>query len=395
MTITNYNIGTKPWDGVGDKITKDDCQSLSKGEGQGFLNRLKSSDDTGGNATDLAAIDDFYGHESFSGRQQKFGRMFDRMRLESLSSDSQPQIELAVKLIAEKLQELEELVFGELFYLDSTDTGGETGSSPATLSEAINPLGSQAVSSTDQAVESIAGMLQHIEEISPGFIDALKGDLSVTVSDDTSSDQVALLELLEELYEQVDLDIDRITAGDSAGQSDEIDQLKALSDGVGDAIAGLRERIASQINQIEALAPGFASEVKPFVEGDLADGKEPDPNQVLHDALEELSELLEDVVALLSSNVAEDNLEMTDSVEGNETEAATSRKVRQNEAAEAHADSVPTQEDNIMSAASNDSELESEAVEVFIAIYDQLSNDAKSEVAHILAGLAFEEEMLS
>jgi hypothetical protein len=382
MGVTGYGIDTGPWDGVGDEIGKDDPRWSVKGEGQGIANRSKSNDQTDGNTTDLEAIDVYYGHNFFGGRHRRFGHILERMRLESQTSDSQSQIELAIKLIAEKLQDLQNLI------------RTETSDSVVAPLEAINHPDSQAAPSIDQSVTNISGMLQHIEEIYPGFIDSLKGDLGVTGVDNSVSDQAVLLALLEELYEQIDLYIDRITPDDPAGQYEGIEQLQAHNDGVADAIADLKERIASQINQIDALAPGFSNKVRPFVEKDLAYSKESDPNQILYDALEELSRLLEDVVAMLNDHFEGNNLTVTDILPADTEEAVLLPKVQHDENAEVQGDSVTTQEDNIAFAAPSDVELESEAVEVFMGIYDQLSDEARSEVAQILVGMTFDEETL-
>lgn len=393
MSVTGYNIDSWSWDGVGDEINKDDPHRSVKGVGQGITSLRKSSDDTDGNTTDLKGVDVLYRLKTFCcGRHRRFGHMLERTQLESQTSDSKSPIEAAVMLIAEKLQELQEHIHGDLFNVEGTDTVAESVDSAAAPPEAINSPDSQAVSFIDKAVTDITGMLQHIEEISPGFIDSLKGDPGITAADNPVSDMAALLELLEELYEQIELAIDRIAADASAGQSHGVEQLQVLNDGVAVAIVGLKERITSQINQIEAIAPGFLMEVRPFVEGDLVDSKESDLNQTLYDALEELSELLEDMVALMNNNFAGDNLPVKDILQENAEEAFPPPEGQHDGAAEVQGGAVTTQEDNITSAALNDLVLELEAVEVFMVIYEQLSDEARSEVAQILVGLAFNDE---
>jgi hypothetical protein len=101
------------------------------------------------------------------------------------------------------------------------------------------------------------------------------------------------------------------------------------------------------------------------------------------------------MVALLTDHSAGDTLPVTGILEESAEKAAPYPKNQRGEAAEAQTDPVTAQENNITFAASNHGEMESEAVEVFMAIYDQLSDEAKSEVAQILAGIAFEEETLS
>jgi hypothetical protein len=388
-------IGYRTREGVGEEIGKGDPQILVKGGGLGGTSRSKSKDAANGATTNFEAVDAVYRHKSFGGRQRRFGHLLERMRLETSPSDSKSQIELAVRLITEQLQELQDLISGDLFNLGISDTGADNEDHTAISPEAIIFSDSQAASTFDQTVADIAGMLQNIEDISPGFIDSLKGDFSTIAADHTASDQVTLLELLEELYEQVDLAIDRIAADHSAEKFDHIDLLQAQNDSVADAIEGLKELISAQIDQIEIVVPGFLSEAKSSVERDLTDIKASHPSSDLHDALEELSELLEDLVVLLSNNFADDNSPVTDILRESKEEATSCTDVNRPESAGARGDTATTQDDRRTFMDSNNSELEAVAVEVFMGIYEQLSDAAKSEVAQILAGIVYDDQVLS
>jgi hypothetical protein len=395
MSATEYSIDIRALSSADEEISQNNSRLLLKGKGQGIAGRLKSKDETDGHATELDSIETFYGHGSFRGHQKRFGQMLECMRLESQTSDSQSKIQLAIQLIAETLQELQNLIRGDFFIFADTDSQTETGSNDSSLPEATIPQNYPAESSADRSVAEIADMLQYIEEMSPGFIDSLKGSPDMNAVDSSESGQALLLELLEELFEQIDLAIGRIAADDSSGQAGGINTSQAMDDEVVNAIEGFKERISGQINQIEAISPGFSNAVRPFVEGDLDDGKESGSGRDLQDALEELSEVLEDLVTLLKNNAVDNNLQVKGLLQGDAEGAALSQKAQQDEGTEVPSNLATAPEKNIPNIAPDDTEPESGAVETFMVIYDQLSAETKSEVAQILVSMTFDEEITS
>jgi hypothetical protein len=399
MCAAGYNIDIKTWNDADEEINSDDSLWLEKGRGPGVAGRLKSKNQTEGIFSHLEGADTVYRNGSSQGRSNKFGHTLECMCMESQAQDSQSKIKLAIQLIAETLHELQKLISGDLFNWESTGSQAGANSNNLTPPDANNPAtqrkDSPKESPMDQSIADIAMMLQYIEEMYPGFIDSMKGDPHMNAVDSTVSDRTVLLELLEELYGQLDLAINSLSQDDDAsGQSDGIDRSRAIDDGVPGAIEGLKARITGQINQIEVTSPGFLHEVKPFLEGDLGDSKDAGSNDALKDALEELSELLEDLVALLNHNVVEGKLLPTDSLqENNEKAALPAPKVQDHDVTEVPGDGVTAPEEKLALMAPNGAEAVPEAVEAFMEIYDQLSDETKSEVAQILVGMVFDEKV--
>jgi hypothetical protein len=395
MSDTDYRIDIQALNNVDEEIGKNHPRWSVNSIRQGISGRLKSKGATDGKSSDLQCVDSLYGHGSFHRCSNKrFGYMLEHLRLESQTPDSHPKVQLAIQLIAEILQEFQNLIHGDFFNFASNHSQGETGNNDSTPIDDSNPPEYRKEPAVDQSVGEIADMLQYIEELAPGFLEALRGNPDVNTVDDSELGQAVLLELLEELYEQIDLAIGRIAADDSSGQPEEFDRLQMIDDGVVDAIEGFKARIAGQINQIEAVSPGFSNKVRPFVEEDLDDRKESGSVQALQDGLEELSEVLEDVVALLNNNFEENNPQITDILKDNAEETAFSQKRQHDDATEEPSDSFTAQEKNVTLAPGSPEQV-SEAAETFMVIYDLLSQDTKSEVAHILAGMAFDDAVPS
>ncbi|MGD9189787.1 MAG: hypothetical protein PVI89_16330, partial [Desulfobacteraceae bacterium] len=133
----------------------------------------------------------------------------------------------------------------------------------------------------------------------------------------------------------------------------------------------IKARIADLLDQLEALQPGFAKDVASKVEPDMAAApvakSEVGDREALLASFEVLADLLEELVELLRNGTSEDA-------------AAGSPQ----EAMEAVTSGYET------AAESSEPEKESRGVEMFMAIYDQLSPDARMEVVEILAGMVFE-----
>jgi hypothetical protein len=139
-----------------------------------------------------------------------------------------------------------------------------------------------------------------------------------------------------------------------------------------DKLEAVKAQIASLLERIESLQPGFVEKAVPEVNAQQVAGgptaeSETCDNQVLLVSMRVLVALLEELVDLLTLNNAEN--ENVDSNAGSAMEPMPS---------DYDAESCQPETQN--------------AVDMFMSIYDQLSPDTQQETVEILAAMAFEQE---
>lgn len=162
----------------------------------------------------------------------------------------------------------------------------------------------------------------------------------------------------------------RAAVDNNATKKPNADEDTVQSDSVDEKIAAVKEQIADLLDTIEALMPGFAKKVKPWVESNAAWAKSTSAvadaieKEATKAALEELARMLEEIIALLRGPDESDKPGDTEATPNNyAVDKATSQDPKE--------------------------KIGSDAVDAFMSIYDQMSGGAKREVAEIFASMAF------
>jgi hypothetical protein len=168
---------------------------------------------------------------------------------------------------------------------------------------------------------------------------------------------------------------DGAATNNRVSEKPDTDAGKAQSDTGDQKMAAIKEQIADLLATIEALIPTFAKKVQSQIETTASDDKinnaaENDAERdALVAALEELAQMLDEIIQYC------EGLGDSDQPSDNEAEAIPNDYATDEERQE---------EANEQTSA--------EAVDVFMSIYDQLSDSTQREVANILASMTFGDE---